>query len=196
MKNGIFLYEFTGKYEKNEIKKLVPGLKIINHWYDHYGIVKSNLNNIPPPKVRFLGRFATWDHRVKIQEVIKQSITQFDFVSVWNKQKDFNLNFFDFNVQDIDKQQVLTKDFALRLTDEVHELLSKINWKTEEYKTVQIDKSQILEEWIDVFKYWLGIGNVWGFSIEDFFTEFWRKSKIIDNRYKKFIKPKKQADAT
>jgi len=194
--DGMYLYEFTGKLEKEEIQKLLPELKIVSYWHDYNGIVKSDLNNIPPPKVRFLGRFATWDHKVKIQEVIRQSITQFDFISVWNKQKDFNLNFFDFNVQDVDKQQVLTKDFALRMTDEIHELLSKINWKTEEYKSIKIDKSKILEEWIDVFKYWLGIGNVWGFSIEDFFEEFWRKSEIVDSRYKKFIKIKKKTDAT
>lgn len=189
--DGLFLYEFTGKLEKNKIKTLLPNLDLHDCFCDPYGIVKSDLNNIPPPKVRFLGRFATWDHRMKIQEVIKQSLTQYDFISVWNKQKDFNLNFFDFNVQDSDKQQELTKDFALRLTDEIHELLGKINWKDAGYKTKKIDKSKILEEWIDVFKYWLGIGNVWGFKMEDFFGEFWRKSQIVDNRYKKYIKKHK-----
>lgn len=195
-RDGMYLYEFTGKYEKDEIQKLLPDLNITSHWCDLNGIVKSDLNNIPPPKVRFLGRFATWDHRVKIQEVIRQSITQYDFISVWNKQKDFNLNFFDFNVQDVDKQQELTKDFALRMTDEIHELLSRINWKSEEYRNIKIEKSKILEEWIDVFKYWLGIGNVWGFNMEDFFEEYWRKTEIVDNRYKKFIKIKKKTNAT
>ncbi len=195
-RDGMYLYEFTGKYEKSEIQKLLPDLNIVSHWYDFNGIVKSDLNNIPPPKVRFLGRFATWDHRIKIQEVIRQSITQYDFISVWNKQKDFNLNFFDFNVQDVDKQQELTKDFALRMTDEIHELLSKINWKSEEYRNIKIEKSKILEEWIDVFKYWLGIGNVWGFNMEDFFEEYWRKTEIVDNRYKKFIKTKRKSNAT
>lgn len=82
------------------------------------------------------------------------------------------------------------------MTDEIHELLSKINWKTEEYKNIKVDKAKILEEWIDVFKYWLGIGNVWGFDMEDFFEEFWRKSEIVDNRYKKVIKIKKKTNAT
>ena len=195
-RDGMYLYEFSGKYEKDEIQRMLPDISIVSHWYDLNGIVKSDLNNIHPPKVRFLGRFATWDHRIKIQDVIKQSIAQYDFISVWNKQKDFNLNFFDFNVKDLDKQQELTKDFALRLTDEIHELLSKINWKTEEYRNIKIDKSKILEEWIDVFKYWLGIGNVWGFNMEDFFEEYWRKSEIVDSRYKKFVKIKKTTNAT
>lgn len=185
MRDGLYLYEFTGELSKEQLGKLLPELNIISHYCDQNGIVKSDLNNISPPKIRFLGRFATWDHRIKIQDVIRQSITQYDFLSVWNKQKDFNLNFFDFNVQDVDKQQELTKDFALRMTDEIHELLSKINWKNGEYKNIKIDKSKILEEWIDIFKYWLGIGNVWGFNMDDFFGEFWRKTEIVDNRYKK-----------
>lgn len=191
MKDGLYLYEFTGKIEKDEIKRKLPDLNISKYFCDTNGIVKSDLNNIPPPKVRFLGRFATWDHRIKIQEVIRQSLTQYDFISVWNKQKDFNLNFFDFNVQDVDQQQNLTKDFALRMTDEIHELLSRINWKNEEFRIKKIDKTRILEEWIDVFKYWLGIGNVWGFGMEDFFEEYWRKTEIVDNHYKKLLKIKK-----
>lgn len=189
-KDGSYLYEFTGKIEKEDIKRKLPNLNISKYFCDPNGIVKSDLNNIPPPKVRFLGRFATWDHRIKIQDVIKQSLTQYDFISVWNKQKDFNLNFFDFNIQDVDQQQNLTKDFALRMTDEIHELLSKINWKDERFRTINIEKSKILEEWIDVFKYWLGIGNVWGFSMEDFFEEYWRKTEIVNNRYNKLLKIK------
>jgi len=122
--------------------------------------------------------------------VIKDALARYDFISVWNKQKDFNANFFDFNVKDIELQQRLTKEFVLHVEDEAHELLQEINWKMGQYKIKEVDRDRLLEEWIDVFKYWLGIGNVWGFTLEDLFNEFWRKSKIVDERYKKYIKVK------
>ena len=45
------------------------------------------------------------------------------------------------------------------------------------------DRERVLEEWIDVFKWWLGLGNVWGFTIDDFFREFWRKSLQVEAKY-------------
>ena len=189
-KNDLYLYEFTGSINKKELSQILPDLDIQHLYTDPYGIVVSDLNNIPPPKIRFLGRFATWNHKYKIQDVIRDSQASYDFLSVWNKQKEFNANFFDFNVQDEDLKQTLTKNFVLHITDENYELLREINWKMNQYKTIQVDEQKLLEEWIDIFKYWLGIGNVWGFTIEQFFNEFWRKSKIVDERYKDYIMTK------
>ena len=191
-RGGKYLYEFTGGMSKTEIKKLLPELNILHLFKDPYGIVVTDLNNIPPPKVRFLGRFATWNHINKIQDVIKDSLARYDFVSLWNKQKDFNLNFFDFNVKNVELQQKLTKEFVLHVEDEAHELLSEINWKMDQYRTKDVNRAKLLEEWIDIFKYWLGIGNVWGFTLEDFFNEFWRKSEIVDEKYKKYMNGKKR----
>jgi len=188
------LYEFTGDISRKEIAKLLPKLEVMSIYTDPYGIVITDLNNIPPPNVRFVGRFATWNHTYKIQDVIKDALARYDFISIWNKQKDFNANFFDFNVKDIELQQKLTKDFVLHVEDEAHELLREINWKMDQYKIKEIDRVHLLEEWIDIFKYWLGIGNVWGFTLEDFFNEFWRKSKIVDERFKEFIKEKNKKE--
>jgi len=188
--NELYLYEFTGEISKKEIVKLLPKLEVISIYTDPYGVVITDLNNVPPPNVRFVGRFATWNHTYKIQDAIKDALARYDFISVWNKQKDFNANFFDFNVKDIELQQKLTKDFVLHVEDEAHELLREINWKMDQYKTKEVDRDHLLEEWIDIFKYWLGIGNVWGFTLEDFLNEFWRKSKIVDERFKEFIKEK------
>ncbi|MFZ5932530.1 MAG: hypothetical protein ACOYT7_00370 [Patescibacteria group bacterium] len=191
-KENKYLYEFTGAVSKTEARKLLPNLNILHLFVDPYGIIITDLNNIPPPKVRFLGRFATWNHSHKIQDVVRESLARYDFVSLWNKQKDFNSNFFDFNIKDIELQQKLTKDFVLHVEDEAHELLSEINWKMAQYRIKDVDRAKLLEEWIDIFKYWLGIGNVWGFTLEDFFNEFWRKSKIVDERYKKYMDEEKK----
>lgn len=165
-------------------------MEILNIFTDQFGIIVTDLNNIPPPNIRFVGRFATWNHSYKIQDIIKDSTARYDLLSVWNKQKDFNSNFFDFNVRDAELQQKLTKEFVLHIEDETHELLREINWKMEEYRIKEVDRGRLLEEWIDVFKYWLGLGNVWGFTLEDFINEFWRKSALVDERYKKYFKGK------
>lgn len=185
--HDLYLYEFTGAISEKELKRALPDL-IINHLYtDPYGILITDLNNIPPPKIRFLGRFATWNHKYKIQDVVKDAQTKYDLLSVWNKQKEFNANFFDFNVQDEDLKERLTKDFVLHVTDEAYELLREVNWKMTEHKINPVNREKLLEEWIDVFKYWLGIGNVWGFEIEEFFEAFWKKSEIVDERFRKYI---------
>ena len=190
-KNNQYLYEFSGDFKKEQFRDICPGINVIKSSTDPYGIVITDHNNIPPPKVRFLGRFATWDHTYKIQDVITESISKYDFISIWNKQKDFNSNFFDFNVQDIELQQKLTKEFILHIEDEAHELLSEINWKMGKYKIKAVNRNKLLEEWIDIFKYWMGIGNIWGFTIIDFVNEFWRKSSIVDIRFKNHIKNRK-----
>lgn len=188
--DNLYLYEFTGEVGKNELKKMFPKMEILNIFTDQFGIIVTDLNNIPPPNIRFVGRFATWNHSYKIQDIIKDSTARYDLLSVWNKQKDFNSNFFDFNVRDAELQQKLTKEFVLHIEDEAHELLREINWKMEEYRIKEVDRGRLLEEWIDVFKYWLGLGNVWGFTLEDFINEFWRKSALVDERYKKYFKGK------
>lgn len=180
---GDYLYEFTGEITREQLSELCPDLNVKNHYVDPYGVIMTDLNNIPPPNVRFLGRFAVWNYTHHIEDTIKESLARYDFISVWNHQKAFNANFFDFNVKDIELQQRLTKDFALLLTDEVHQLLQQINWKMAAYREISVDRDQVLEEWIDIFKYWMGIGNVWGFSLEDFFNEFWRKSKVVESRF-------------
>jgi hypothetical protein len=180
---GDYLYELTGEITRDELSQLYPDLKVKNYHVDPYGVIVTDLNNIPPPNIRFLGRFATWNHTHRIQDTIRESLAYYDFISVWNHQKAFNANFFDFNVKDIELQQRLTKDFVLLLTDEAHELLQQINWKMAHYRETEVNRDRVLEEFIDIFKYWMGIGNVWGFSLEDFFNEFWRKSKVVELRY-------------
>lgn len=47
-----------------------------------------------------------------------------------------------------------------------------------------IIRSNMLEEWIDIFKFWLCTGLVWGFTPEDFIQEFERKSAVVEQRFK------------
>lgn len=180
---GRYLYEFTDRISEEEVRGFYPDLNIREYFVQTHGVIVTDFNNIPPPNVRFLGRYAQWDHRFRIQDAIREALIRYDFVSVWNHQKAFNANFFDYNVRDGELQQRLTKDFVLLLTDEAHQLLDQINWKMARYRDIEVDKERILEEWVDIFKYWLGIANIWGFTPEDFFNEFWRKSRLVESKY-------------
>ncbi|HSX28378.1 MAG TPA: hypothetical protein VLF60_02915 [Candidatus Saccharimonadales bacterium] len=186
-KGGQYLYEITGAMSEKEVRKHLPDLDIQYCYTDPYGLLMTDLNNIPPPKVRFVGRFATWRHSYKVQDAIRDSLARYDFLSMWNKQKEFNAHFFDYNKLTVDEQQRLAKDFILHILDETHEMLNEANWKMNAYQYKAIDRGKLREEWIDIFKYWLGIGQVWGFTIEDIFNEFWRKSAIVDERYREYI---------
>lgn len=191
-----YLYEFSGVITPKEIKKFHSEINIIEYFVDKEGIIFTDLNNIPPEKTRFIGRFATWNHEHKIQDTIRDSLTKFDFVSIWNKQKEFNSHFFNFNVQDVELQQKLSKDFILHIEDEAHEFLHEINWKMQQYQKKRLNREKLIEEWIDIGKFWLGLGNVWGIGLDEFFREFWRKSETVDERYKQqinFLKSKKDA---
>lgn len=189
-KKGQYLYEITGKMTAQDIRRMMPDVEVVHHYTDPHGLILTDLNNIPPPKVRFVGRFAVWNHSYKLQDVIKDSIARYDFISVWNKQKEFNVHFFDHNVKDIEELQRVSKDYILHVLDEVHEMLRETNWKMGQYTTRAVDRNKLREEWIDIFKYWLGLGNVWGFTIEEMFDEFWRKSAIVDKRYEKYLSNK------
>ena len=178
-----FLYEFTGKIDQAEIIEKHKELKIIEIYHDACGVIVRQKNNISPINIRFLGRFSQWDPDIHIQDVIKESKTDFNLYNIFNYQRSFYNFFFDFSIEDPDEQQERTKNLILHLLEEANELLEAIDWKDDYKKTRDPDKDRILEEWIDLFKFWVGIGNIWGFSLADFWDEFWRKSKIVEERF-------------
>jgi uncharacterized HAD superfamily protein len=79
-----------------------------------------------------------------------------------------------------------SKDYALYLHGEVGEFLRELpSWKVHRgQKDTTIIRSNMLEEWIDIFKYWLCLGQVWGFTPEEFLAEFERKSMVVEQRFK------------
>ena len=182
---GSYLYEFSGEITQEELAQVCPDIQVKNYYFNKVGVIVTDLNNIPPRNIRFLGRFAEWDHHLQIQDTIREALANYDFSSVWNRQKSFQSNFYDFNVKDLGLRQRLTRDYVLLITDEAHDLLNAIHWKSGRYLDDVIERNQVLEEWIDVFKYWLSVGCIWGFSIDDFFHEFWRKSNEVEARYTK-----------
>jgi NTP pyrophosphatase (non-canonical NTP hydrolase) len=191
-RGNLYLYEFTGNVSKEEIVKYLPkDARVKDYYVDEYGIIITNKNNIPPERVRFLGRFSQWEHSIKMQDVIKISKWFYDFNFIWTRQKSFSSKRLDFNLLDnIDEKEKETQLMLLHLLCELSEILGETNYKKHKQKH-DINKEKIREEIIDSFKYLLNIALVWDISCEDFVKEFNRKSDIVEDRYKKEMENKK-----
>jgi len=106
-----------------------------------------------------------------------------NLTDIWSKQKDFNKNFIKYT-SNIDEKQAYTKDYILHLYSECDEVLREINWKMHRKHNDNISRQNLVEELIDVFKYWLSIALIWDVSPEEFLREFDRKSSVVEQRYK------------
>ena len=180
-----FLYEFTGRLTKNECEKYLPkDSKILEYYVDNDGIIFTNKNNIPPENFLFVGRFATWNHSDKQQDVIKASKVDFELQNVWNIQKFFTSNFVNFNeLKDTKLRESLTKDYFVALMPELTEVINEINYKQHK-KTKVVNRDLLLEEFVDVFKYFLNMLLMWDITPEEFIKAFKLKSKKVDDLYK------------
>lgn len=103
---------------------------------------------------------------------------------IWKDQKQFNSNFVDYEGLDGEERVDKTKEYSLMMVDEIMEMLRETNWKTHRKDKVYTIESNIKEELIDTFKYWLSIMVLWGFTPEDFIEEYQRKSSVVEQRYK------------
>lgn len=103
---------------------------------------------------------------------------------IWSVQKEFNKNFVDFENLDNQQGQSMTKEYVLHTISELNELLNEVNWKVHHKKnSVEINRRELVLEWIDVFKYWLSIGLLWDITPEEFVKAFDEKSGLVEQRY-------------
>jgi hypothetical protein len=179
-----YLYEFSGKVaEKNCLKYLPEGSKILDYRVEENGLIFSDINNIAPPNVLFLGRFATWNHADKQQDVIRAAKVDFELQNVWNIQKRFTSNFVDFNsLKDVKDRERLTKDYFVALMPELTEVINEINYKQHK-QGKKVNRELLLEELIDTFKYYLNILLMWDITPDEFVRKFKEKSQKVQDMY-------------
>lgn len=144
-----------------------------------------NYNNIPPPNVIFLGRYAEWNPDIMVHNVIVRCVRKYLLDSIWSDQKSFNKRFVNFSPDLVYVQQKV-KDYILHLISETDSLLNTINWKIQDFSkdSKEVDRAEVLEEWIDIFKFWLSIGMMFGFSVADFEKMYWEKTEKVKERFK------------
>jgi len=82
-----------------------------------------------------------------------------------------------------EQKQIETQRFVLAATAELFELLEEINWAPWKKKK-EIINTNIAEEAIDIFKFFLNICIVWGLDATSFMNEFERKSMVVEQRFK------------
>lgn len=111
------------------------------------------------------------------------------FASILSRQRDFNDRIFHDRNLDLSRlspseRATWTKEYILHVADELHEFLRETNWKMH-YRGTTADPSpsNLLEEWVDAFKFLLGLANLWDFSAEEIVDEFFRKSAVVEYKY-------------
>ena len=110
-------------------------------------------------------------------------MTKIDFEKIWTDQLKFEMNFFDPEKMNEEERHRFTAQLALCLHSEVDELLKNVKWKHHREENVRVIESNILEEIIDIFKFWASLAQLWRFTPQDVEKEYWRKTAVVNQRY-------------
>jgi len=90
---------------------------------------------------------------------------------------------------DISKKtnQVVLRETALKGVEEMFEALGHLkNWKPHrETEVPEIDREEFLEEIVDAFNYFYSLIILMGVDVEEFYSAFNKKDKIIKERLAK-----------
>jgi hypothetical protein len=110
------------------------------------------------------------------------------FADVYARQLEFNRRVFADRGLDLAELSAAdrirwTKEFVLHVEGELHELLRETPWKMHRVSVDPVTRGNVLEEWVDAFKYLLGLAQVWGFTPAELLEEFGRKSEVVEYRY-------------
>jgi uncharacterized HAD superfamily protein len=63
-------------------------------------------------------------------------------------------------------------------------MLGEINWKVHRPHDKPINRKNLVEQLVDIFKYWNSIVQFWDVSPSEFIDEFNRKSEVVEQRFK------------
>lgn len=159
-----------------------------HEYYQNDAIIHTNLNNIPPPNVDFLGRFAVHEHSYKQQNAIRFSALTSDFKSIFQRQKNFTANFVDFNklgTDDVYKKEQIFK-YVLAMQSQITAFNDAVGYK--EHKKGLTNLTKAKKEYIDAFKYFLNIGLCLGIDVFNFIELFNEVSNDVETEYFKNFK--------
>ncbi len=107
---------------------------------------------------------------------------------IWNRQKDFQYNFYNPDNLKNDERIVLTKEYILCIHRELGEILNNIPWKKHRKNNKRCNIKYLKEELIDCFKFLLNLCIIWKMNSHDFEKLFFEKSRIVEFRFKKEFK--------
>ena len=112
--------------------------------------------------------------------------------NIWEDQFEFNKKFFEDMGLDVtklssDDKIKWSKEFILHIGQELHDLINCFpNWKMH-YRNKEMDdhfiKSNIKEEYIDAFKYFMGLGQVLGINFSSVEDVYKAKTEVVKQKY-------------
>lgn len=93
-------------------------------------------------------------------------------------------------VNEIDPELLdeLTLKYGYYCIKELTEVIDEVNYKHHKFTRFDIDRNKIKEELIDAFKFWLNLAIIHGFTVEELVQEYFRKSKIVEERLERELK--------
>lgn len=112
---------------------------------------------------------------------------------IWENQKEFNKKFFSDLGLDIENLSVeekvhWAKEFFFHINKELTDLVNCLpHWKMHykyDVETSDYISSNLKEEFIDSFKYFMGLGQALGISYDDLLNVYEAKSGVVEQKYK------------
>jgi len=111
-------------------------------------------------------------------------LSDLDFKDMLEIQRGFEGNFFDPEELSMPERERWVEKFVLHMMDQSTSLLNKINWKKHEH-TAPVEYDEVMEELVDVYKYWLAIMVVLNADFEGFEKAFVKRSREVKERYER-----------
>jgi hypothetical protein len=112
---------------------------------------------------------------------------------IWDNQFEFNERFFkDHNLDlknlSIEDKIRWAKEFCFHVNQELSDLINclphwKMHYQNDERETDAIVTSNLVEEYVDVFKYFMGLGQLLGISFEDVIKGYNDKTEVVKQKY-------------
>jgi dimeric dUTPase (all-alpha-NTP-PPase superfamily) len=109
-------------------------------------------------------------------------VKHLNFREIYDRQIEFEKNFFNPSGLTLEQQVRWIKEFCLSAHDELSEVMKEVPWKEfHKYdKLYNMDKAK--EEAIDVLKYSLNICIALGMTADDVINMFNKKSDLVEQR--------------
>lgn len=110
--------------------------------------------------------------------------SELDIERLIDEQREFQENFFDPDSMTMDERQEWTEQFVLHMTDQSHSLLGELDWK-EHTTSGPVEYDQVVEEMVDILKYWANIAVVLNVQPQEIAEKFEERTTEVEERYER-----------
>ena len=110
----------------------------------------------------------------------------FNIQKTFTKDMEKRVNNIDIDDLSYSERCNILKDYSYSTIEEVVEFVRKLETKRHKRKVrTDFDHEKTLDELVDVFKFWMNLIIISGFTIDEFIAQWEKKTKIVSDRLKK-----------